>query len=229
MEGYLNTAPFKLRYIFVPFNRWTNPSLPRNICLRHAIGEVCCTTDADHWISEDFIYYALEPYREGVDNALNFAIVWDSSESTAFKPTRVNEFLLHEKVCREANILEMYDQFKIPIRSPKSGWIVAYPREAAIEAGGYDEDFAGKNWARDEDWWVYALREVGLQDYKACYEDFSAIHLWHGVAHMNMARNSARNHKIFEEKLKNIEAVVARNRAGKWGTAPFGTVISQNF
>jgi glycosyltransferase involved in cell wall biosynthesis len=229
MEGYLDDAPFKLRYIFVPFSGWTNPSLPRNICLRHAIGETCCTTDADHWISEDFIHYAIEPYKKGISNALNFAMVWDSSESQAFKPLVVNEFLLHERVCSEASILEMYDQFKIPKREPKSGWIVAYPREAAIEAGGYDEDFAGKNWARDEDWWVLALQEVGLVDYKKDFLNFAAIHLWHEVANMNVQRSSARNHKIFEEKKKKIGEVVAKNRTKKWGTAPLGTVISQNF
>jgi glycosyltransferase involved in cell wall biosynthesis len=229
MESYLERAPFKLRYIFVPFNGWTNPSLPRNICLRYADGEICCSTDADHWISEDFIYYALEPYRNGISNALNFAMVHDSSKSLAFPPTKINQFLLNEKVVSEANIITMYDQFRIPKKEPKSEWIIAYPREAAIEAGGYDEEFAGKNWARDETMFGFALHEVGLKDYKEDYLKFAAIHLWHDVANMGIRRNSAKNHKIFQEKLKNIGEVVAKNRKKKWGTAPVGTTINQNF
>lgn len=218
---FLDRNVCKCKYLRVNFARWVNPSLPRNIALRHAEGRIGCTTDADHWLGQDFVFGAYAAYLNGEENRVNIGMVWDTNESRKLPWTKVNKALLSPELEGDLNILELYRVFGIPIKKPKSGWIVSYPMWAVHEIGGYDEDFSGSMWGRDEDIFLLKLQHI-LETTKDCYIDFAALHLCHDVKQFGIQRNATHNHKIFKEKLGNIETLIENNKVRQWGQVPEG-------
>lgn len=57
----------KLKYVYVPINRFINAAYPRNIMLRMCEGQVISMIDIDHWPSEDIIYGMLNPLVDDKD------------------------------------------------------------------------------------------------------------------------------------------------------------------
>ena len=215
---------FKIKHVFVGYKGWTNPSHPRNVATRHADGEFVCYTDGDHWVSEEFVRYAVAPFSPLLlgEKVVNRAMVWDSSESKTLPAPKINDVILS---CRVQNklMVELYHAFGIPIRhnNDHQFWCYTCPKHAIYDIGGHEEDFAG-GWARDENWIEVCLKHFG---YEFCYDfdtKFSAIHLWHPTAGPTGARNSKRNHALFQEKKKNIEQVVEQNKKKVWGSIPKG-------
>jgi len=228
-KTYLDRETFKLKYIYVGFGRWVNPSLPRNIALRHAVGRIGCTTDADHWIGQDFVRGAYRAFRNDAEDAVSIGMVWDTNEARKLPWPKVNEALINS--CRDdLNILRLYDTFGVPIREPKSGWIVAYPMQTVFQIGGYDEDFAGSHWARDEDIFLLKLQYY-LQTTKEHHLEFSAFHLCHDVTQFGITRDSRYNHQIFVSKCEDMDRTIQEGKNHAWGQIPSGVeyYVKQNF
>ena len=222
---FLDRNVCKCKYLRVNFAKWVNPSLPRNIALRHAEGRIGCTTDADHWLGQDFITGAYGAYAgDKSDDQVSIGMVWDTSEARRLPWDKVNKALLSPHFEDNKNILELYGVFGIPIKKPKSGWIVSYPMWAVHEIGGYDEDFSGSMWGRDEDIFLLKLQHI-LKTTKDFHLDFAALHLCHDVRQFGIQRNATYNHVIFKEKLGDMDALIANNKARDWGQIPKGLEV----
>jgi glycosyltransferase involved in cell wall biosynthesis len=217
---FLDRETFKLKYVHVGFGRWVNPSLPRNIALRHAVGRIGCTTDADHWVGQDFVKGAYGAFRNDVEDAVSIGMVWDTNEARKLPWPKVNEALIN--TCQDdLNILRLYDAFGVPTREPKSGWIVAYPMSTVFQIGGYDENFEGNHWGRDEDIFLLKLQYF-LKTTKEHHLDFAALHLCHDTKQFGIQRNPNYNHEIFVKKRDNIEQAIEEAADREWGRIPAG-------
>jgi len=229
-KQFMKRETVKVKYVHVGFGKWTNPSLPRNIALRHAEGRIGCTTDADHWIGQDFIRGAYRAFEDGSDDKVSIGMVWDTNESRGVPWPKINNAILSSKLDDNLDILEFYRQVGIPIREPKSGWIVAYPMWAVEENHGYCEDFAGSDWGRDEDIFLLMLQER-LQTTTEHHKEFAAIHLCHSVSEFGIRRNASKNHEIFKRKIDDLHAAISDNVMRDWGKVPEGVnyEVRQNF
>ena len=226
---FMNRETVKTKYVHVGFGKWTNPSLPRNIALRHVEGRIGCTMDADHWVGQDFVSGAYRAFQDKSDNVISLAMVKDSNKAK-IPWIKVNEALLNPLMEKNCNILEFYEFVGIPVASTHSAWIVSYPMNVARKIGGYCESFSGGNWGRDEDIFLLMMQRF-LRITKEYYKEFAAIHLCHEVKRFNIERNSNHNHNIFAEKRDNLMRTIAENSATNWGQVPEGVeyYVERNF
>lgn len=217
---FLGNTKIKMKYIRANFGKWTNPSLPRNIALRYVEAPICVTTDADHWVGQDFVSGAYRAFADGSMDKVSIGMVWDTSESQQICWNHINDALLN-KLSLNTDIIELYEIFGIPIKEPKSGWIVAYPMWAAKLIGGYCEKFTGSNWSREEDVFLLSLQTI-LKTTKEYCKEFSAIHLCHTVEQFGIQRNSHHNHQIFKKILEDLPKTIRENKWENNGKIPPG-------
>jgi hypothetical protein len=166
---------------------------------------------------------AYRAFRNGAEDAVSIGMVWDTNEARKLPWPKVNEALIN--TCRDdLHILQLYDAFGVPIREPKSGWIVAYPMHAVFQIGGYDEDFAGSHWGRDEDIFLLKL-QYHLKTTKEHHLDFAALHLCHDTRQFGIQRNANHNHEIFADKRDHIEQAIEDANDRAWGQVPAGAAF----
>ena len=218
---FMDRNTVKVKYIYVGFGKWINPSLPRNIALRHVNGRIICVTDADHWVGENFVSGAYRAFEDMSDDKISLAMVWDTCESQFMSPAKINKKLLHPNMANHTNILELYDIFQIPQRKPKSAWIISFPRIVVPLIGGYCEDFKGQQWGRDEDIFLLMAQEL-LETTTAYHKEFAALHLCHSVEQFGIKRDVQHNHKIFTMKKGILSLTITENRLHDWGRIPLG-------
>ena len=218
----------KIKHIYVPFRKWTNPSLPRNIATINSDGKILLYTDGDHVLSERAVYYSVQPFEQNGYDAkiVNRVTTWDSNTSSKFPPQKANEIIL--KFINRP-IIELYCVLGMDIRqnNDRQFWCYAVPRQAIIDIGGHYEGFTGE-WARDENAPQVMLQHKG---YKFCYSYYDrllCIHLCHEIDKMG-GRNSQRNHQIFMSKRQDIDAWIEENKEEIWGVMPDGSYIEVNF
>jgi hypothetical protein len=201
---------FPVKYISLPLTEpYPNPSYMRNVGFRVAEGVIFTMLDADHWVHEDFVVGALDPFK--VEPVLNTGFMIDTSKGNKFHPHKTNELLINS-----ADYM-LFDQcmFECGIKGPvewRKVWLAAYPAEKFLSINGYDEKYVA-GYSREDDDIYYRLASVCTGIYNMSFKTFAGVHLWHPQAARSDAKNEA-NRKYYAHAQFG-DAV--RNKGHQWG------------
>lgn len=212
-QEYLGLAQmnwkFPVKYIHLPLTEpYPNPSYMRNVAFRVATGEIFTMIDADHWVHEDFVRGAVEPFL--ADRVLNTGFMIDTSKGQNPDVQASNAFLLNR--CGDLQFALAMRQCGIngPVECSRV-WLAAYPGDVILNINGYDEQYTA-GYSREDDDIYYRLATL-LPIHKGAYKTFCGVHLWHPQA----ARSEDKNRLNREYYDRMNPRTATRNLNHSWG------------
>ena len=216
----INNTQLKMKHLFCNFGKWVNPSLPRNIAFKYATGDIYTMIDIDHYVGEDFILGAIQPWIDDDIAApiLNYGFMIDTNEARRAPTNAINKVLLNVEHSGKIELIKFCNNVGIPVSKPVSPWLLSYPAWAFNGIGGYDEDLTG--WGREDDMFYLMLKAVGLHEIKDCYKTFCGLHLNHSKGGINGIRDVRQNHGVFMAKKNNLSFAIKINKDKKLGVVP---------
>jgi len=208
---------FPIKYIHLPLTEpYPNPAYMRNVGFRVAEGRVFTMIDADHWIHEDFILGALEPFR--LEPVLNTGFMIDTSKGSNF----VHNGNINNELITNSSTMSFDDCMKIcGIKGPiawNKVWLAAYPAEKFLSINGYDEKYV-TGYSREDDDIYYRLASVCSGVYNQGFANFAGVHLWHPQTARSDAKNQA-NRKYYDKAMNSLST--DRNVDHEWGKFVLG-------
>ncbi len=218
--------PFAVKYISLPLSeQYPNPSYMRNVGFRIAQGEIFTMIDADHWIHEDFIEGALEPYRnlpvviDTTPSVLNTGFMIDTSKGNMWSVNSTN--INNELILKSKYMVFKHAMNLTGINGPvlcNRVWLAAYPGKAFLDINGYDEQYT-TGYSREDDDIYYRLKAYLTHVHTNSFAKFAGVHLWHPQA--------ARSQALNELNKKYYSAVsptnYVRNQKHRWGNFVSGS------
>lgn len=216
-----NDWPFDVKYISLPLEEpYPNPSYMRNVGFRIAEGEVFTMIDADHWIHEDFVQGALEPYKDrpagmsGIPpSILNTGFMIDTSKGNMWP---VNGVKINDELVIKSKSMTFKKAMDLSgINGPvlcNRVWLAAYPGQAFLDINGYDEHYV-TGYSREDDDIYFRLRSYLMHVHTLSFKTFAGVHLWHPQGARNQAMNEL-NKQYYNEV---APANYTRNITHEWG------------
>lgn len=200
---------FPVKYVNLPLTEpYPNPSYMRNVGFRIAAGTVFTMIDADHWVHEDFVEGALEPFKVGP--VLNTGFMIDTSKGNKFQPSINDQLINGSEFLSFSECMDMCG-IKGPVAWQKV-WLAAYPSDKFLSINGYDEHYT-TGYSREDDDIYFRLAHVCDGIYNQSFNKFAGVHLWHPQGARNDAKNAL--NRSYYDRIKPQDAV--RNQEHEWG------------
>ena len=122
----------------------------RNIGFQHAKGEVVAYIDDDVVVSNDWVKYILEPFKDKCVGGVVGRVVPYDDERAVYLPSK------HREIGRVFNNGLILGNFDLPTQHPIEvdtliGCNMAFLRELLLKTGGFDENFRGSCFRDDTD------------------------------------------------------------------------------
>jgi len=231
IHKFMSETTLNVKHIFCNFGKWINPALPRNIAFKYATGNIFTMIDIDHYVGEDFIIGAINPwgnknYKEPI---VNRGFMIDTCKfygqhmySQLLTPPQkqhiqtLNNALIEQ--ASEINIQKVYKIINTKITPPISPWLLSYPSWAFDSIGGYDEEFTG--WGSEDDMFYLMLKHVGLKDNNNNCQTFCGVHLYHEMGGSDGNRMATHNLPLLKDKRNNIGFYINKKINMPWGEVP---------
>ncbi len=207
---------FPIKYISLPLTEpYPNPSYMRNVGFRIAEGAIFTMIDADHWVHEDFVEGAMEPFK--VKPVLNTGFMIDTSKGSRFRRLIINEInAVNQELINKSDHLEFSKcmdmcGIKGPVQCNRV-WLAAYPADKFLGIKGYDERYTS-GYGREDDDIYFRLSHVcrGIHNQSFC--KFAGVHLWHPQGARSDQKGAL--NRAYYNKVKPQDA--ERNQEHPWG------------
>lgn len=215
----------RITYIRHANPNWDSCSIPKNIGLKNATGDILIYTEPENIFIEDIVPIAKEIpdkkylYQEWV--------YFGKNSSPPFPEERlddpmgyINEYGWNEWIPGTVDVHGGQSTYtKANMVSP---WCIVVRRKDLINVGGWDEMMSGKNgggrWGYEEIDLITRLSESGINANQA---KFSVIHQWHDRPPQAVQDSWAPNEKIMNSKKdetgKYKKEFLVANKNKKWG------------
>jgi glycosyltransferase involved in cell wall biosynthesis len=224
-----NTAEVCERYgvkrVYRDYPFWDSCSIPKNIGLKHAKGDIVIYSEPENLFIEDVVevaktlpenhYYYQKWVYFGKRNAPEFPI-----ERLNDPMSYIDEFGWNEWITNTVDVHGGQSTYtKANMVSP---WCLIVRRKDLMNIGGWDEDMSAKNgggaWGFDDIDLITRLRESGVN---AMQGEFSVVHQWHDRPSAEIQDSWVPNEKLMKAKQADdgsyLPEFIKANKNRKWG------------
>lgn len=223
VEKLKKTAKTEINYIYLDHPEHRISSIPRNVGIKAAKGDIIMHTEPEILHVGDTIKQMRESMEKYPDNTVLASQIWTIQE-LIYKKLSWPFFRYPERILSHPFAQLTSDSNLTNTNAPNSDWAITgqkgcmagcffgLRKKWIMDIGGFDEDFEGHGW---DDFDLYARLSIYGKGIKAV-DHIPVIHQWHEKNYpYNVYECAARNGKKSEERAKRGE--YRANIGKEWG------------